>query len=219
MSQQLQKAKVIVLGDNGEESSSIEVLFNPKEYNLKYETSYKEYEIAGTDTVITQFLHGNPAILEVSLFFDEGPKLTIQGQEEAKDVSVTTSKFIKLVYVDASLHRPPHIKFQWGSLNFTGIVTSVGTHYTMFEKDGMPTRANVDLVIKELIDINATNRKTPFESPDRTKSKMIMAGKSLWNIAYEEYGDMGQWRTIASENGITNPLDLMPGKMIKVPAL
>lgn len=215
----LQKAKIIVLDENDEEDRKIDVLFNPKEYRINYSSSYKETKIPGSELFITQFSGVEPSELSLSLFFDTGERIGIMDTVPASDVTQKTKDFVKLLYVDASLHRPPHVKFQWGSMNFIGVVLSADTEYTMFDKDGMPTRATVGLKIKETMDISTGSRKTPLESPDRTKCRMASAGKDIWHIAYEEYGSMELWRVIASENNISDPLAVKDGTVLKIPAL
>lgn len=219
MEDSLQKAKIIVLGDNDSETESIDVLFNPTEYKINYSSSYKDNQIAGSDLFVTQFSYVEPAEMEVSLFFDQSSKIMVDKVDEAKDVTLITKQFVKLIYVDASLHRPPYVKFQWGSVTFKGVVLSANTEYTMFEKDGMPIQATVSLKIKEVMDIGTESRNKPFESPDRTKCRMVSAGKTIWNIAYEEYGTMEMWRYIAKENKLIDPLNVKNGTILKVPAL
>ncbi len=83
----------------------------------------------------------------------------------------------------------------------------------------MPVRAKVSLTFKSLISPKDTRRKSPFESPDRSKYRTIRQGIGLWDIANMEYGDANMWKVIAKENGILNPLDVRPGQVVKLPAL
>jgi hypothetical protein len=39
------------------------------------------------------------------------------------------------------------VSFYWGSMTYTGVLTSVNSTYTMFDPKGNPTRANIDLLI------------------------------------------------------------------------
>lgn len=91
--------------------------------------------------------------------------------------------------------------------------------YTMFTESGMPVRAKVSLTFKSLISLKDTKRKSPFESPDRTKYRTLRQGMGLWDIANMEYGDPDMWKVIARENGILNPLEVRPGQVVKLPAL
>ena len=89
----------------------------------------------------------------------------------------------------------------------------------MFDTFGKPIRAKMDITIKEAQEEGITKKTEPFESPDRTKYKTVVEGSSLWNIAYEQYGDCGKWRLIAKANGLLNPLNIYPGQVLKIPAL
>lgn len=214
-----EKAKLIILGSNDKEEESIQVMFNPEKYNINYSAEYNDNPISGTDLVVTQFQNRNPSTLSLELFFDTSCKEYSDETIQSTDVTEEIDKIISLIYVKSSLHRPPHVKFVWGSLNYTGIVIKVDSSFTEFERSGKPVRATLSLELKEHIDIMETSRKTPFESPDRTKIRQITEGKNLWHIAYEEYGDMNMWKVIAAENNTVNPFDLMIGQYLKVPAL
>ena len=39
------------------------------------------------------------------------------------------------------------VSFYWGNMKYTGVLTSVSSTYTMFDPQGHPTRANIDLLI------------------------------------------------------------------------
>lgn len=213
------QAKIVVHGENGSEETTIKVLFNPESYEITYQTSYQDTPISGTDQVVTQFLHGNPSTLFVELFFDTSSKEYVDEKVSSTDVTEEVKKFIDLVYIKGALHRPPLVNFQWGSLNYPGFVTTVNTSFIEFEDSGKPVRANLKLYIKEYVSPNEASRKTPFESPDRTKIRQVTEGKNLWHIAYEEYGNMNLWKVIAARNDAVTPFDIADGQYIYIPAL
>ncbi len=211
----LVKAKLII-----EEGEELEVMFNPESYNLSFSASYSEKKVVGLDGPIIQYISGDSQSLDMTLYFDTySPPTLKQPKESGSDVTKITRKLAALVFIKGSLHRPPMVTFKWGGLNFKGVVTSVKQACTMFLSDGMPVRARVDLTFKSMLDVSTSKMISPFESPDRTKVRTIHEGEQLWNYAWQEYGDMEQWRAIARENGIMNPLDIVPGQKIKLPAL
>ncbi|MCC8150390.1 MAG: hypothetical protein LIO96_02750 [Lachnospiraceae bacterium] len=223
----LTKAKLIIEKEVG--SKDIDVLFNPSEYQLSDSASYSEKKVPGLDGPIIQYISGNATELTVNLFLDTyvAPSSSLTSVvtsllgkgSSSKDVSEITREIAAATSIDGSLHRPPMVTFQWGSLNFKGIVTRVNHTYTMFTESGMPVRAKVSMTFKSAISPSDKSRKSPFESPDRTKYRTIRDGIQLWDIAYAEYGDPGMWKVIAQENGILNPLDISPGQVVKLPAL
>lgn len=209
--------------------SVIDVLFNPSEYQLTDGANYSEKKVPGLDGPILQYISGEATELSLSLFLDTyvPPKppgmLSIigigGGSDASTDVSNITKQIADATSIDGSLHRPPKVTFKWGSLNFNGVVTKFNHTYIMFTESGMPVRAKVNLTFKSLISPTDTRRKSPFESPDRSKYRTVRQGMGLWDIANMEYGDPDMWKVIARENGILNPLDVRPGQVVKLPAL
>ncbi len=220
----LTKAKLEIEKEVGK--TVIEVLFNPSEYQLTDGANYSEKKVPGLDGPILQYVSGEATELSLNLFLDTYvPKqssslLPFGGSGgSSEDVSYITKLIADAVAIDGSLHRPPKVTFKWGSLNFNGVVTKFNHTYTMFTESGMPVRAKVSLTFKSLISPKDTRRKSPFESPDRSKYRTIRQGIGLWDIANMEYGDANMWKVIAKENGILNPLDVRPGQVVKLPAL
>lgn len=210
-----EKAKLKV-----ESSSEITVLFNPSEYNLTDSANYTEKNIPGLDGPVSQYISGAATTLDLTLMFDTYKPPTLDNDKEGgEDVTRQTRKIMDLTKIKGNLHRPPLVEFIWGPLHFKGVVTNVKQSFTMFLSNGVPVRAKVDVTFKSILDINKSKKQSPFESPDRTKFRTIHTGDQLWNFAWEEYGDPGQWRVIADENGIMNPLSIKPGQVIKLPAL
>ena len=220
----LTKAKLEIEKEVG--FSEVEVLFNPSEYQLTDGANYSEKKIPGLDGPVLQYISGEATELSLSLFLDTYvPKkpaglLSFGSSEDAStDVSAITKQIADATSIDGSLHRPPKVTFKWGSLNFVGVVTKFNHTYIMFTESGMPVRAKVNMTFKSLISPTDTRRKSPFESPDRSKYRTIRQGMGLWDIANMDSGDPDMWKVIARENGILNPLDVRPGQVVKLPAL
>lgn len=219
----LTKAKLEIEKEVG--MSVIDVLFNPSEYQLTDGANYSEKKIPGLDGPIIQYISGEATELSLNLFLDtyvpKAPSSLISfgTPKTSTDVSAITRQIADATSIEGSLHRPPQVRFVWGSLNFQGVVTRFSHTYTMFTESGMPVRAKVSLTFKSLISPRDTRRASPFESPDRTKYRTIHQGIGLWDIAGMEYGDPDMWKMIARENGIFNPLDVRPGQVVKLPAL
>lgn len=211
----LTKAKLQIEG--GDE---FEVQFNPAEYSLDSSIKYSEKTVPGQDGPIGQYIAGNSSSLSLTLYFDTYQPPTLDNQAEGgTDVTEYTKKLTKLTLIDGTLHRVPLVTFLWGSLQFCGVIISVKESYTMFLSNGMPVRAKVSISMKSFYDADTGKRGFPLESPDRTKVYTVLQGEALWSIAAREYGQSGYWRVIAKENGILNPLEILPGQILKLPPL
>ncbi len=125
-------------------------------------------------------------------------------------------RLIKYYYEE---HEPPTVAFIWGeNLNFKGKLNNYSASYTVFDRDGTPVRAQLDLTITGE-EIRFVGDENPFESPDRTKQRTLKYGDTLWMMAQEEYGDAARWKTIAQANGILNPRALNGVMRLKVPSI
>lgn len=211
----MEKAKLIT-----EDNKEITVQFNPAEYQISNSVRYAEKSIVGFDGDVSQFVSGSNAVLNLTLYFDTYIPPGANGADESgTNVAVKTREIVKLAEIDGTRHRPLHVTFSWGAVNFEGMITELKESYTMFLSDGMPVRAKLDLTLKSVFDSDSKKRQQPFESPDRTKYRRVRQGEYLWNYAYEEYEDADAWKKIAVANKLKHPLDIQPGQMLCIPAI
>ncbi|MDE5777061.1 MAG: hypothetical protein K2I10_00910 [Lachnospiraceae bacterium] len=204
-----------VLKVEGQEKP-IPVLFNPKEYSLSTGIQCAEKKTPGKKHPVNQYISGNSKSLNVALFFDTYIPPSLDNPEEGgMDVTIYTSKIVKLAEVDDTLKKVPTVTFAWGNMSFTGIIQNVKENYTMFLADGKPVRAKLDLSFKsvpvEHTDAFADKKK------DEAKTLTVAEGDTLCSIAKKEYGDARYWRIIALVNGILNPLEIKKGMVLTLP--
>ena len=199
----------------------IEVLFNPSEYTIEKGNKYQSTPIPGLATPVHQFVHGNSDTLTMELFFDTYARASRQGHvEQGEDVRKYTGKLAALMDMDPTIHAAPVCEFHWGGkVVIKGVIERLTQKFTMFQSDGIPVRATLNVTFKEYKPVTDQLKEIGRQSADRTKSKMIKEGDSLWVIAALEYGDPGLWHHIASKNKIDNPRLLETGKEILLPPL
>jgi nucleoid-associated protein YgaU len=148
----------------------------------------------------------------MELFFDT--------TDEARDVREETEKVVRLAAIDSELHAPPPVTISWGSLLFTGVLSSVNQTFNRFLSDGRPVRARLDVTWSELIDPDRESRETNRQTADFSKRHVVSEGETLSDIATRYYEQPAAWRAIALENGIEDPRrDLFAGREIVVPSL
>lgn len=209
-SSKLKKAFIQVLDAQLKVKEEIPVLFNPTEYTIEKSNEFASINIPGLESPLLQFSRGNLETLTMDLFFDS--------YEENKDVRGYTNKITELLNIDPAIHAPPILRFVWGNLNFTCVLSRVSKKFTMFRSDGKPVRATLSVTFNEF-KTGLSSREKRRESPDRTKTYTIKQGDSLWAIAAREYGDPAFWRPIAAKNKIENPRLLEIGREITIPPL
>ena len=203
----LEKAVISNL-DTGED---IPVLFNPREYVLEKKTPWTEMEVFGMDSPPVQFTLGERKRLIMELFLDTS--------EEKTDVREHTRKIETLMLVNAQEHRPPLLRFAWGSLSFDCVLEDLVQRYTLFRPDGTPLRAILKAVFKEYATASSQLSQTRRESADHTKRLALREGENLASLAAREYGDPSKWRVIAQANGIDDPENIAAGTLVELPPL
>lgn len=218
----LVKAKIEIYGDLGILVGVVPCRFNPSQYTINKSVSYNTLSALGSEGGMKQFIKSNAATLSLTLFFDSLMDASGKGASQelaALPVTTYTAPLVALTKILGSFHAPPKAGFVWGNLCFIGVVTSLKQTFTMFDTFGKPLRAKVDITIESTNSELGFRRISPFESPDRTKSRKVVEGMTLWSLAYQEYGDCEKWREIAEANHLQSPLDITPGQMLKIPAL
>jgi nucleoid-associated protein YgaU len=216
---QLEKAIITVLA-GADRNKVIPVLFNPAEYSVERSNSYKATAVPGLASPILQFVNGECDMLSMELFLDdftdpEGP--TSLRRKEEGPVSSRLADLFKLLEVDRDLHAPPPVRFNWGPLEFTGIIEKLGRKVTKFQPDGNPTRATVSVAFKEYRTLRQQLEAPRRESADKTKRRVVVGRDSLWAIAAREYGDAREWVRIAEANDLDDPRQIRPGDWLALP--
>lgn len=197
------------IAPEGEEP--IPVLFNPTQYALDTSNQFAEIGVPGLGAPILQYVRGNSRTLTMELFFDT--------YEQGSDVREYTDRIYGLLKIRSTTHVPPVCTLAWGTFNFRCVVERANGKFTLFLADGTPARATLNVTFRECIDVETEVRKTPTESSDHVKTRIVRRGDTLCIIAAEEYGDAAKWRPIADRNAIDNPRLLEPGKILVIPPL
>jgi LysM repeat protein len=214
--QQLQKAYLEV-----ESGTRIECMFNPSKFSFSQSNRWETDKIPGRPTPTMRFTGGDGGSFSLSLVFDT------TGTGVA--VSTHTGKLLKLLDVDTSLAgydaarnngRPPWVKFHWGTSlhSFKAVVKSIEISFTYFSSAGLPLRANVEMSLEQYEpDANWGPQNPTSGTPKPNRTHQVQVGDTLDRISARYYGDSTKWRVIASANGIADPLDLPPGRLIAIP--
>ena len=200
----------------------LDVQYNPTELTFTKAAQVAEIPIPGLDTPLLQYVRGQAETVSVELFFDATEDGT---SAEAKPVTKKTDKFYELIKAEKSTHAPPVLLFTWGGTAFPGnrrdgfrcVVTSVRQQFTMFAPNGVPLRAKLTVDLKEYKPLTLHLRELGFLSADHTKATVAREGDTISAIAYREYGDAREWRRVADENRITDPLALRAGAVLRIP--
>ena len=211
----LEKATIEVL-DGSQAGTRITVLFNPAEYSIERANTYKATAIPGLSGPLLHFINGEADVLSMELFLDD---YTDPPPAGGKSVRKRIDEIASLLEIDRELHAPPHVRFVWGQLSFTAIFEKLSRKITLFQPDGTPARATLNVSFKEYKTLPQFVNEPRLQSADKSKRRVIVGSDSLWLMASREYGDAAEWRKIADRNDLDDPRDIEPGDWVLVPPL
>ncbi|MCC4769567.1 LysM peptidoglycan-binding domain-containing protein [Methanosarcina sp. DH2] len=212
MKQKPKKGFIEIFRGGKGQPEQIEILYFPPEYSIDKSNSFSEISVPGLESPYLQYIKGNSGSISLEVFYDTY-------EEGGVDVRKYTDQLTGLMNIDPELHAPPVLRFIWGLVSkepFYCVLEKVTRRFTMFNSDGIPVRAKLNITLKEF-KVELNNREKSLQSPDKTHVYTAKQGDSLWLIAYREYGDPGLWRPIALANKIEHPELLKPGTELIIP--
>lgn len=206
-----EKAKFIVLkGKYKEDGKEIPLQFNPSSYSVEESNEYSEKKLMGLNGIVNQFTGSKRSDLTLELLFDS--------TGTGKDVRELIDPFKKIIEIDNTLHAPPPCGFVWEKFSYDGIVSAFKKEFTYFFSNGTPARVKVSLTLKPYTDVESMAKGLNLQSSDISKTRVLVEGDSIFEMAYREYNDSSMWRKIAVKNGIEDPLNIPFGKALLLPS-
>ncbi len=231
---QLKKMKIVGYTDIsfGDKTGDIyEVLVNPENYSLSYETIITAKHAPGASLNTLQYNNQGTQTLSFKFLFDGTGVITngggllssiaVPGLPASKpDVVKEIEDFKKAVYYFRGKdHQPPYVQLQWGPLIFNCLLTKIDLTFKLFNPDGSPLRAEAQCTFRSAIDIKKMTIIEDKKSPDLTHEKTVAAGDTLPLLCYREYGDSRYYYEVARYNKLIDIKQLIPGTKIFFPAL
>jgi nucleoid-associated protein YgaU len=224
------QASLVIHWLNGDQE--LPVQYNPTELQIEKQAQYAEVNVPGLAAPLQQFVRGAAATLTVELFFDTSDKGT---GTTAEPVTKLTDPILGTTLIEPTGHVPPPVTFKWGSEFpgkhlagkqagqsrnwFKGIVTTCRQNFTFWSRGGVPLRAKLNLTIREYMTLADQLKRLNLSSPDRTHGHVLRESEALHHLAHAYYGQSGEWRHIARDNGIEDPRRLVPGVGLRIPRI
>lgn len=200
-------------------------MFNPTDYTFSKTNSWNEVMIEDQNVPNLEFGGGEPATLQVALFFDTyeahvHPTLSITAGEDVRKYTKGLWEIMK-ISTSGGKSEPPRCRFEWGNFwSFEAVIISMTQKFTLFDNEGTPLRAQLNVTFKQIKDEGQYPRQNPTSGGSPGEHvRRVREGETLSGIAYEEYGDPTAWRHIAEHNPIRDPRRLQPGQMLIIKPL
>jgi hypothetical protein len=205
--------------ENLSTNDKVYCMFNPHEYTLTKQNQWEAGQTKGLNVPKVKFKQGGAESLKLQLFFDTYAAGT--------DVRQHTDLLWKMMMVaddkknqKNNKSEPPRVAFHWGSFFFRAVITNITQRFTLFDKDGVPLRTTVDVTFQQVEDPEEHPRQNPTSGGGAPRKTYVVEPEDRLDlIADKVYGDPTQWRLIARENRLLDPLRLRDGQQLVVPPL
>lgn len=203
--------------------------FNPKDLTISKTNKYSVRKIAKKDAGKPDFKGGGAFSISLKdLTFDTTESYPWASASAGSNVHIEYIKpLLNLMAYDETTFQPPLCEVTWGSFNFEWgedseqplkncIVKNVDVQYTLFTDDLIPIRAIVSIDIEQGEDATPPPQN-PTSRTENRKTHIVMASETLDWIAYKEYGNPAYWRYLAQANNLSDPRNLRPGQILRIP--
>ncbi len=196
----------------------VRLQFNPNKLALTKSTEWRRKPArSASESAMPEFVGSGPRSLSLEVFLDATSKHDDSVEKKVEDLMVACVPSPKSL--KKKKPASPWVRFEWGTArttSFNGVLTNFSVDYSLFDVDGKPLRATCSLAIEEAtVDEPGQNPTSGAENARRTHR--VVAGDTLPQLAWQEYGDATVWRIIAEANGIDDPMVLRPGSELLVP--
>lgn len=221
----LEKLKIHVYENRkrfGLPKDTFEVMFNPESYTFKYENVFSKAQGINTSGRTAKYALSKPSRLSLKIILD-GTGVSEYGISllgKKKDVYKQVQKFLDLTaYMDGKIHEPKFLKIEWGDLIFKCRLKDVEVTYTLFDKSGIPLRAELDTSFVGDLEVSERLKNEDKSSPDLTHKRVVKAHDTLLLLCEEIYGSPHYYLKVAMLNKLDDFRNLVPGQELFFPPI
>jgi len=213
----LEKLKIFAYSDTNltEEIGQYTLQINPEKYAHKHSTALTKSRTTDTAGVTTKFNVHEPQNVSFEFYFDATG--VVPGMTSLPDAIKT---FTDLVYTyNGDIHSPNYLRLLWGALNFECRITSLNIDYLLFNPNGIPLRAKLNVTFNEYLSPQKIALLAKKQSPDLTHARVAVAGDTLPLMCFRVYQDSKHYLDVARINNLSDFRNLKPGQQIFFPQL
>lgn len=208
--------------------------FDPSTYTQTFQHAYQGANGDGVNVSLprSRYTQSLPMTLSFQLILDaneiQGTLSDLvafapnDGLGGATDTGIygAVDNFLQICYqYNGEIHEPNYLRIRWSSFERDCRLRSVNVQYTMFNRDGTPTRALLDVTFIGDTDEERRLREEDRQSPDLSRRHVVVSGDSLPRISEKAYGSNQYYLDLARYNRLNHFRVLTPGDVIRVPSL
>ncbi len=193
---------------------STDVVLKDESFRRIYNNQFKKYRGINISGRKANYSFTQASQVKLTLMFDN----TGIFEEFTDDVTTLIDKFLKLCFnLAGDIHEPRYLNILWGKQDFDCRLQTVDVKYTLFNKEGIPLRGEVEATFIEDVDDQKRAQLDNLQSPDLTHLKTVKEGDTLPLLTEEVYGDPKYYIHVAKANKLNNFRDIKPGQQLFFP--
>ena len=204
-----------------------EATVNPDRYTKTYKVDYVVPPVIDGAQATPFYQQSPPADLEFEFLFDStGIFDTYTGKENVfkkkgnAGVQAEIDHFLKVVYqYNGDIHKPNYLKINWGSLDYSCVLSEVSIEYKLFAPNGQPIRATAKAKFKDFVAQQLAAATANQKSPDLTHVRVVEEGDTLPLLTKNIYGDSKYYLEVARVNKLVTFRKLKTGQRIFFPPI
>ena len=209
---------------------SMELMFNPKSYKEQHAIAYQAPQsrrAINSSGKPAAYAYTPPGNLGFTFILDgTGVDYSLGAQSiydklKGKSVSKKIKKFKMLcLNMQGDTHQPHFLIVRWGSaLAFSCRLESLDITFTLFDRNGDPIRAELDVKFVYDESQETTIKKARKSSPDLTHVRTVKSGDTLPFLCRQIYGSPTHYLMVARVNNLDDFRNLVPGRQLRFPPL
>ncbi len=200
------------------EKEKLTLGINPESLKLERGIIYVEDKQLGSTNKSNTFERYEPEKLSFSF--------TVDATGVVEDTKDTDQAYVKVKELEDILyayneegHRPSYIMIAYGELLFKGQLASMKIDYTLFNNEGEPLRANIDISFSGFRGSEEDKKKYSKLSPDMSRLIVIKENDTLANLCHLIYGNSRLVAQVAKFNNLNGFREIPVGTELLFPPL
>lgn len=197
---------------------ALELPINPEKVKLGKGIRYAEDKQLGSLNGSNVYVHYQPETLYFECLLDMTNAM--EDADEKKPVHDLVDQLEARLYdYNTEGHRPSFVKVEYGDITFFGQLKTLDTEYTLFDKDGLPLRAELKVTLTGYCSQKEEKKHFSKHSPDVSRLVTLKEGQTLAALCYEIYGDALLVGQVARFNNLNGYRSIPAGTELLMPML
>lgn len=191
---------------------------NPESLKSERGIVYRKDKQLGTTNGSNTFESYEPEKLSFSFTVDTTG--VVEGTQDTDEAYIKVKELENLLYTyNEEGHRPSYIIIAYGEILFKGQLASMKIDYTLFNNEGIPLRATVDLSFSGFRCSEEDKKKYSKLSPDMSRLIVIKENDTLANLCHQIYGNSHLVAQVAGFNNLNGFREIPVGTELLFPPL